>query len=83
MLLALAAKMATALSGELWTLVCARFLSGLPQGAYLGAATVLLAGFGAWSFSVLGVWTKLTFTYSLDFWDFTASVTPFFGHWAT
>jgi hypothetical protein len=42
---------------------------------------LLIAGFGAWSFSVLGVWTKLTFNYSLDFWDFTASVTPFFGHW--
>jgi hypothetical protein len=45
-------------------------------------AAVLLAVFSAWSFSVLGVWAKLTFTYSLEFWDFTASVTPFFGHWA-
>jgi hypothetical protein len=48
----------------------------------LRIAAALLAGFGAWSFSVLGVWGKLTFTYSLDFWDFTAAVTPFFGHWA-
>lgn len=47
----------------------------------LRIAAVALAGFGVWSFSALGVWTKLTFTYSLDFWDFTASVTPFFGHW--
>ena len=39
-------------------------------------------GFGTWSFTVLGVWGKLTFSYSLDFWDFTASVAPFFGHWA-
>ena len=30
----------------------------------------------------MGVWGKLTFTYSLDFWDFTATVAPFFGHWA-
>ncbi|WP_225040069.1 hypothetical protein WGT02_28235 (plasmid) [Rhizobium sp. T1470] len=29
----------------------------------------------------LGVWTKLTFNYSFEFWDFTASVAPFFGHW--
>ena len=48
----------------------------------LRIAAALLAGFGVWSFTVLGVWAKLTFTYSLDFWDFTASVTPFFGHWA-
>ena len=45
-------------------------------------AALILAGFGLWSFSALGVWTKLSFSYSLDFWDFTASVTPFFGHWA-
>jgi hypothetical protein len=48
----------------------------------LRVAAVFLAAFGAWSYLVLGVWTKLTFTYSLDFWDFTASVSPFFGHWA-
>lgn len=48
----------------------------------LRVAVVLAAGFGVWSISVLGVWTKLTFNFSLDFWDFTASVTPFFGHWA-
>ncbi|MGO7564296.1 DUF4405 domain-containing protein [Rhizobium leguminosarum] len=48
----------------------------------LRIATVLLAGLGVWSFSVLGVWTKLTFTYSLDVWNFKTSVTPFFGHWA-
>lgn len=48
----------------------------------LRIAAALLAGFGVWSFSVLSVWGKLTFTYSLDFWDFTATVTPFFGHWA-
>jgi hypothetical protein len=48
----------------------------------LRIAAAVLAGFGVWSFTVLGVWTKLTFTYSLDFWDFTAAVTPFFGHWA-
>lgn len=47
----------------------------------LRAVATLVAGFGAWSFSVLGVWAKLTFTYSLDFWDFGSSVTPFFGYW--
>ncbi len=31
---------------------------------------------------MLSVWTKLTFTYSLDVWNFKTSVTPFFGHWA-
>ncbi|GLR59256.1 DUF4405 domain-containing protein [Rhizobium indigoferae] len=44
----------------------------------MGAAFALQ---GLASFETLGVWTKLTFNYSLDFWDFTASVTPFFGHW--
>lgn len=48
----------------------------------LRLVVVLLAAFGVWSFSVLGVWTKLTFTYSLDVWNFKTSVTPFFGHWA-
>jgi hypothetical protein len=48
----------------------------------LRVVTILLAGFGLWSFSVLDVWTKLTFTYSLDVWNFKKSVTPFFGHWA-
>ncbi|WP_082537294.1 MULTISPECIES: DUF4405 domain-containing protein [unclassified Aureimonas] len=41
----------------------------------------MLGAFGLWSWFVLGVWSKLTFTYSLDFWDFTAAVAPFFGHW--
>ncbi|RUM24450.1 DUF4405 domain-containing protein [Rhizobium vallis] len=44
----------------------------------IGAAFALQ---GLASFEKLGVWTKLTFNYSLDFWDFTASVAPFFGHW--
>jgi hypothetical protein len=48
----------------------------------LRIAVALLAGLGTWSFMVLGVWAKLTFTYSLDFWDFIAAVTPFLGHWA-
>jgi len=38
--------------------------------------------YGVWSFWVLGVWTKLTFNYSLEFWDFKVSVAPFFGHWS-
>lgn len=36
---------------------------------------------GLWSWSVLGVWGKLTFTYSLDFWDFTTAAASFFGYW--
>jgi hypothetical protein len=48
----------------------------------LRLAAVLLTGLGIWSFSVLGVWNHLTFTYSLDVWNFKTSVTPFFGHWA-
>jgi hypothetical protein len=47
----------------------------------LRLSAVAVAAFGVWSAAVLGVLAKLTFTYSLDFWDFTASVTPFFGHW--
>ncbi|MFT3688450.1 DUF4405 domain-containing protein [Paenirhodobacter sp.] len=48
----------------------------------LRAATLAITGFGIWSWCVLGVWNHLTFTYSLDVWNFRASVTPFFGHWA-
>ncbi|WP_244441248.1 DUF4405 domain-containing protein [Mesorhizobium sp. STM 4661] len=64
-----------------------RSMLGLSRGSplrawTLRAAATANAGFGLWSFWVLGVWGKLTFTYSLEFWDFTASVTPFFGHWA-
>lgn len=47
----------------------------------LRIAAVLMAEYGIWSFSVLGAWTKLTFNYSLEFWDFTVAVTPFFAHW--
>lgn len=72
-----------------WTRVMAMVRSSLRvsqentiRTLMLRITTLLVAGFGVWSFSVLGVWTKLTFNYSLDFWDFTASVTPFFGHWA-
>jgi hypothetical protein len=47
----------------------------------LRLVSVILLAVGAWSFTVLGVSTKMMFGYSLDFWDFTASVTPFFAHW--
>ncbi len=47
----------------------------------LRIAAVLMAEYGVWSFSVLGAWTKLTFNYSLDFWDFTVAVISFFAHW--
>lgn len=49
----------------------------------LQIAVVVIVAIGVWSFSVLGIWTKLTFTYSLDVWNFKTSVTPFFGHWLT
>jgi len=55
-------------------------LSSFSTGVLRLSALILLA-FGAWSFAVLDVATKLTFGYSMDFWDFTASVTPFFAHW--
>jgi Domain of unknown function (DUF4405) len=48
----------------------------------LRIAAFATAAFGIFSFSALDVWTKLTFTYSLDFWDFSASVTLFFAYWA-
>lgn len=74
--------------GLQWTRVMAamRNVLGLPgpdrrRTVMLRIASAALAACGAWSFSVLDIWKKLTFTYSLDFWDFTASVTPFFGHW--
>lgn len=54
--------------------------SRLRAGLFRFLALILLV-FGAWSFVVLGVSTKLMFGYSLDFWDFTTSVTPFFAHW--
>ncbi|WP_157705939.1 DUF4405 domain-containing protein [Shewanella bicestrii] len=64
-----------------------RALMKLNDNAYrklaLRIAVVAIVGIGVWSFSVLGIWTKLTFTYSLDVWNFKTSVTPFFGHWLT
>lgn len=45
-----------------------------------GVALFVMAGFTSWL--VLDVWNKLAFTSSLEFWDFTASVSPFFVHWA-
>lgn len=63
-----------------------RTLLGLRPGAIpataLRLAALCLAAFGIWSFSTLGVWNKLTFTYSIDVWNFRTSVAPFFGHWA-
>jgi hypothetical protein len=64
-----------------------RSMSGLGRASaarrwLLRLLAMLGAAFGIWSFTTLGVWGKLTFTYSLDFWDFTASVAPFFGYWA-
>ncbi|NIJ84919.1 putative membrane protein YqjE [Xanthomonas arboricola] len=55
--------------------------TNLVRTSALRIVILLFIAFGFWSFSVLNVWTKLTFSYSLDFWDFNNSVTPFFGHW--
>lgn len=52
-----------------------------PRTMALRIAAVLMAEYGIWSFSLLGAWTKLTFNPSLDFWDFTVAVAPFFEHW--
>jgi len=51
------------------------------RSGVLRLAALLLLGLGAWSFTVLGVSTKLMFGYSVEFWDFTTAVSPFFGHW--
>lgn len=51
------------------------------RSAVLRLAALLLLGFGAWSFTVLGVSTKLLFGYSLEFWDFNRGASPFFAHW--
>ncbi|WP_261335444.1 DUF4405 domain-containing protein [Rhizobium leguminosarum] len=51
--------------------------------AWIGRAlAVAAAGLGIISFPVLEVGTKLSFGYSVDFWDFEASVMPFFVRWA-
>lgn len=51
------------------------------RAVVLRLGAVILLVLGAWSFAVLGVSTKLMFGYSIEFWDFTTSVTPFFAHW--
>jgi hypothetical protein len=38
--------------------------------------------FGIWSWGVMQLGTKLSWSRSLEFWDFTTSVAPFFLHWA-
>jgi hypothetical protein len=58
-----------------------RLSSNSTTTAALRLFALLLTGFGTWSFLVLDVWSKLTFTYSLDVWNFRKSVTPYFGHW--
>jgi hypothetical protein len=50
-------------------LISGRYFGDAARTWLLRAAALALAGFGVWSFSALGVWGKLTFTYSLDFWD--------------
>ena len=72
-----------------WTRVMALMRSALKLSQQNASLTVilrltcaLLAGLSVWSFEILDIWSKLTFTYSLDVWNFKTSVTPFFGHWA-
>lgn len=48
----------------------------------LRLAAMALVLFGFWSTGVMNLVTKLTWNYSLDFWDFNRSVAPFFAHWA-
>ncbi|WP_313606734.1 DUF4405 domain-containing protein [Rhizobium sp.] len=56
--------------------------SSAARTGVLRVTAIIVFGFGVRSFQVLDVWGKLTFTYSLDVWNFKTSVTPFFGHWA-
>ncbi len=53
----------------------------VPARPVLRSAAFGIACVGAWSFCVLDLWTKLTFRYSMNFWDVARSVAPFFGHW--
>lgn len=71
-----------------WTRVIALCQTALRLSSASMARTIVLrlttlafAVFGLWSFTVLDVWGKLTFTYSIDVWNFRQSVAPFFGHW--
>jgi hypothetical protein len=51
------------------------------RSGVLRLVAMTFVALGAWSFAVLGVATKLMFGYSIEFWDFTASIAPFFAHW--
>ncbi|MGN7871411.1 DUF4405 domain-containing protein [Paracoccus sp. 22332] len=46
-----------------------------------GLCALALAVQGYLSASVLGLWSRLSFQYSLAMWDFNEAVLPFFGHW--
>ncbi|WP_455275028.1 DUF4405 domain-containing protein [Rhizobium herbae] len=52
------------------------------RSGVLRLVSMTFVALGAWSFAVLGVATKLMFGYCIEFWDFTASIAPFFAHWA-
>lgn len=47
----------------------------------LRVATLVGVGLGIWGLPALDVWTKLTFNFSLNFWNFNQSVVPFFVYW--
>ena len=65
-----------AATGTIFNLTHSRIRTGMFR-----LVAVIFVALGAWSFVVLGVATKLMFGYSIEFWDFTASVAPFFAHW--
>lgn len=47
----------------------------------LRVATLAGCGLGLWGLPALELWTKLTFNFSLNFWNFNQSVVPFFVYW--
>lgn len=73
-----------------WTRVMAMVRSAMQlsdggslESWFLRAFALAVVVAGVTSLPILGIWTKLTFNYSLDFWDFNASVMPFFARWAS
>jgi hypothetical protein len=49
----------------------------------LRLVTLMGVAYGVYSIPILAVWTKLTFNFSLVYWNFNAAVLPFFTHWIT
>ena len=51
-----------------------------PVRAGLWAAALVVGWIGIESGTVIGLWTRLSFGYSMSMWDFNASVLPYFLH---